>query len=160
MSLRIGPMTAWCSCPYCCSCGPKIDSCGLSKEEVVDKMRLRMSGSVITVDVSKDDRVRRDLQIVSGRYAALKAGDLPYAERCVREAYRMFKFDSVKPKDLDFHAWIKEMAKSTARLDRALDYRERATKQFAEVKTKLRRLQRELKAEKEKKDERSDLHYS
>lgn len=188
MTLKMGFHGASCHCSHCGSCGPIIDPHGLSEKEIVDKMRLLMSGSVVTVDVTKEDRVRKDLQIVSGRYAALKAGDLPHSERNVRKYYDEFKRIAFRNKGQSFHDWIKEMAEATHHLELSLSYRERALRNFVKTKEELRRLQKELddengkngvsqkrleksaerrkkwersKEEKEsKKDERHDLHDS
>lgn len=144
-------------CTHCGALGPAEWRCYHDEDDIKDakrKLDLKMAGSGFTVtEDDVKDTLREQLQIASGMYAGMKSGDLPALEKTVSLAYETFKKVSFRKKGSTFHEWVHDMKGALENLDRALSYRKRAIDRFAEVKKKVRSLQKELREAKEKKDE-------
>lgn len=143
-------------CVHCGALGPAQWRLYHDADDVDDarrKLELKMVGSNFTVtEDDVKDTLRKQLQIASGMYAGLKSGDLPSSEKAVSLAYETFKKVSFRKKGSTFHKWVHDMKSAFENLDRALSYRKRALDQFADVKKKVRSLQKELDEAKGKSD--------
>lgn len=141
-------------CPHCGARGPVQYKCyrldDNSVENALSKLDLRMAGSEFTIKEDVVGEIRSQLQILSGLYAGMKAGDLPASERSVKAQYETFKSVSFRKKGQSFFDWIKCMKDACTALYAALSYRSRSLSRFAEVKNEIRRLQKELEDAKKK----------